>query len=278
MAKFVTPEMPGIAEILEIVDETADTKTFTVRFVDKKLQKKFSFLPGRFMMVSVFGHGEIPISITSSPYKTDSIRFTVVNVGNVTNAMHRLKKGELIGLRGPFGNGFPMQRFRKKNIVFVTGGCGLAPLRSAIYAVQAKPKEYGKKFLFFGCRSPANFLFKKDQEQWENDGFTVLTTVDKCDSGWAGNVGLVTELFKKAELPAENTVVLVCGPPNLIKFAIIELRRMGFKEDAIFASLERVMQCGVGYCSHCNVGNKYTCIHGPVFSASELDRLPVEED
>ena len=278
MAKFVTPEMPGLAEILEIVGETPDTKTFTARFVDKKLQKKFSFMPGRFMMVSVFGHGEIPISITSSPYKTDTIRFTVVNVGNVTNAMHNLKKGDLIGLRGPFGNGFPMQRFRKKNIVFVTGGCGLAPLRSAIYAVQAKPKEYGKKFLFFGCRSPANILFKKDQEQWEKDGFNVLTTVDKCDSGWAGNVGLVTALFKKVELPTENTVVLVCGPPIMIKFAIIELRKMGFSEEMIFASLERMMQCGIGYCSHCNAGNKYTCIHGPVFSASELGRLPLEED
>jgi len=278
MTKFVTPEMPEIAEIIDITVERPDTKTFTVRYLDPKLQKKFSFMPGKFMMVSVFGHGEIPISITSSPYKTETIRFTVVNVGNVTNAMHNLKKGELIGLRGPFGNGFPMQRFRKKNIVFVTGGCGLAPLRSAIYAVQAKRDEFGQVLVLFGCKTPQQLLFREDLDNWGRGGFSVLLTIDNPDETWRGSAGPVTAMISKTDMPLENTAVLLCGPPNMIKFSIIELRKKGFKAEQIFASLERMMQCGVGYCSHCNAGDKYTCIHGPVFSASELDRLPLEED
>ncbi|MCX6798631.1 MAG: FAD/NAD(P)-binding protein [Candidatus Diapherotrites archaeon] len=272
------PEEPLQAEITDIADETYDTKTFTVSYSDAKAQKKFSFVPGQFMMVSIFGYGEIPISISSSPYKTESMRFTVVNVGNVTNAMHRLRKGDKIGLRGPYGNGFPLQKFRKKNIVFVTGGCGLAPLRSAIYAVQAKQSEFGKKFILFGCRTPANILFPDDQKKWAEEGFAVLSTVDRCDANWKGNTGVVTCLFDKAELPVENTVVLVCGPASMMKFSLIELRKKGFKNTQLYASLERVMQCGMGFCAHCNIGNKYTCVHGPVFSAKDLGEMPVEEE
>jgi NAD(P)H-flavin reductase len=275
---MITPEKPYEAEILELEQETNDTKTFTVRYIDPKLQKKFFFVPGKFMMVSVFGIGEIPISISSSPYKTGSIKFTVVDVGNVTHAMHQLKKGDKIGLRGPFGNGFPMQKFRKKNILFVSGGCGLAPLRSAIYAVQEKKHEYGKVNVLFGCKSPENVLFPGDQEKWEKEGFKVMTTVDTASSEWKGNVGLVTKLFENISLPVENTFVLMCGPAVMIHFALIELRKKGFKDEQMYASMERMMQCGVGYCSHCNIGNKYTCIDGPVFNASDLKEMPVKGD
>jgi sulfhydrogenase subunit gamma (sulfur reductase) len=275
---MITPEKPLLAEIIGINQNTADTKTFTVRFVDKKQQKKFFFAPGKFMMVSVFGFGEVPISISSSPYKTDSMQFTVVKVGTVTEAMHGLKKGSLIGLRGPFGNGFPMQRFRKKNILFVSGGCGLAPLRSVILAVQEKKKEYGKVNVLFGCETPANILFPGDMKQWEKEGFSVLSTVDEPDKSWKGNTGVVTKLFSKIDLPPENTIALMCGPPVMIHFTLIELRKKGFKDKQMYASLERMMQCGVGYCSHCNIGNKYTCIDGPVFNAADLEKMPVKED
>jgi NAD(P)H-flavin reductase len=277
-AKAPSPEKPGPAEIIAIEQDTLDTKTFTVRYLDKELQKSFRFVPGKFMMVSIFGFGEMPISISSSPYKTDSMKFTVVNVGNVTNAMHSLKKGAVIGLRGPFGNGFPLQKMRKKNIVFVGGGCGLAPLRSAIYAVQEKKSEFGNVFVLSGCRAPENALFSGEKEQWKSDGFNVLSTVDKAESEWKGNIGLVTSLFPKIDLPAENTVVLLCGPPVMVHFALIELAKKGFKEGQIFASMERMMQCGMGYCSHCNIGGKYVCKDGPVFSAKELKSLPVKED
>jgi NAD(P)H-flavin reductase len=275
---MITPEKPELAEILEVKQETSDTKTFTVRFLDQKSQKKFFFVPGKFMMVTIFGFGEIPISISSSPYKTDSMAFTVVNVGNVTNAMHSLKKGDKLGLRGPFGNGFPMQKFRKKNILFVCGGCGIAPLRSAIYAVQEKKQEFGKVELMFGCRAPENILFNQDLKHWGNKGFSVHTTVDKPSPKWSGNTGVVTGLFKNSTLPPDSTVVLLCGPPVMIHFALIELKKKGFKDKQMFASLERMMQCGVGYCSHCNIGNRYTCIDGPVFSAEELKEMPVKEE
>ena len=275
---MITPEKPDVAEIISISQDTRDTKTFEVEFVDKSLQKKFKFRPGQFMMISVFGFGEIPISISSSPYKTSSVRFTVVNVGNVTNALHKLKKKEQIGLRGPFGKGFPLQRFRKKNILFVSGGCGLAPLRSAIYAVQAKKEEFGEVFVLFGCKSPENVLFDEDMKQWQKKNFNVLSTVDNPSKGWKGSVGVVTGLFKNVSLPPEDTIVMMCGPPIMIHFSLVELRKKGFKDKQIFASLERLMQCGVGYCSHCNIGNKYTCINGPVFNAKDLEKMPLKED
>ena len=275
---MIVPEKPEPAEITGIVQDTPDTKTFTVRYLDKERQKSFRFVPGKFMMVSVFGFGEMPISISSSPYKTDSIKFTVANVGNVTNAMHGLKEGDIIGLRGPFGRGFPMQKMRKKNIVFVGGGCGLAPLRSAIYAVQEKKQEFGKVFVLSGCRTSQNALFSGEKEQWKSEGFNVLSTIDKPDSGWNGNVGLVTSLFSKIDLPVENTIALLCGPPIMVHFALIELAKKGFKDEQMFASMERMMQCGIGYCSHCNIGDKYVCKDGPVFSAKELKGMPVKED
>ncbi|MFA4855077.1 MAG: FAD/NAD(P)-binding protein [archaeon] len=275
---MTAPEKPEPAEITSIVQDTLDTKTFTVRYLDKERQKSFRFVPGKFMMVSIFGFGEMPISISSSPYKTDSIKFTVVNVGNVTNAMHGLKEGDLVGLRGPFGNGFPLQKMRKKNILFVAGGCGLAPLRSAIYAVQEKKQEFGKVFVLSGCRTPQNALFSGEKEQWKSDGFNVFSTVDKADSGWKSNVGLVTSLFPKIDLPVENTIALLCGPPIMVHFALIELAKKGFKDEQMFASMERMMQCGIGYCSHCNIGDKYVCKDGPVFSAKELKNMPVKED
>ncbi len=275
---MITPEKPELAEIISISQDTADTKTFEVKFVDKSVGKKFKFRPGQFMMISVFGFGEVPISISSSPYKTNSIKFTIVNVGNVTNALHQLKKGAKIGLRGAFGTGFPLQKFRKKNILFVSGGCGLAPLRSAIYAVQEKKSEFGKISVLFGCKTPENVLFDKDMKQWQKEKFQVLSTVDNPNKNWKGNTGVVTGLFKHLTFPPETTIVMMCGPSIMIHFSLIELRKKGFKDEQMFASLERLMQCGVGYCSHCNIGNKYTCINGPVFTAKDLEKLPMKEN
>jgi len=274
---MITPEKPYLAKIVSVHIDTADTKTFEVAFVDKNLQKKFHFGPGQFMMVSVFGFGEMPISISSSPYKTGSMKFTVVNVGNVTNALHKLGKGAKIGIRGPFGKGFPLQRFRKKNIIFVSGGCGLAPLRSAIYAVQEKKELFGKVSVLFGCRAPENVLFDKDMKQWQKEKINVLSTVDSPDDKWKGNVGVVTSLFGKVDFPIENTVVMMCGPSIMMHYGLIELRKKGFKDEQMFVSLERLMQCGVGYCSHCNCGNKYACTDGPVFCAKDVKKLPLKE-
>ncbi len=276
---MIAPETPLGAKITGVKRETAGIKTFTVRFLDAALQKKFLFSPGTFMMVSVFGFGEMPISISSSPYKTDSISFTVANVGNTSNAMHQLRKGDEIGLRGPFGNGFPLQRFRGKNMLFVAGGCGFAPLRSSVCAFREKKEEFGEAFIFFGCNSPKEMLFKQDLMQWEKEKkMHVLVTVDEPTPEWKGYTGVVTKLFNKIELPVRNTVCLLCGPPVMLHFALIELHKHGFQDKQLFASLERRMHCGVGYCAHCNIGDKRVCTDGPVFSGEELRRMPVRED
>ena len=269
---------PDIAEIIEIRQDTSDTKTFTLQYIDSEKQKAFNFVPGKFMMVSVFGVGEMPISISSSPLKTDSLQLTIVDVGNLTHAMHRLKEGDKVGLRGPFGNGFPIQKFRKKNLVFISGGCGMAPLKPVVDAVIGKKEEFGKLTLLYGCKAPENMLFNKELEDWDKaPELTTLKTVDNPTPEWEGESGVVTKLFSKAMLNPENAIALIVGPPVMIHFAIIELKKMGFKEAQIYASLERLMYCGMGKCAHCNCGGKYACIDGPVFNGEELAKMPLGE-
>ena len=271
-------ETPQPAKIISIKQETPDIKTFDVRFEDKRRQKKFFFLPGKFMEVSLFGYGEMPISISSNPYRTDKLSFTVANVGNITNAMHHLDVGDTIGLRGAFGKGFPMPRFRNKNLVFVAGGCGFAPLRAAVEAVRTKNKMFGKTHIFFGCKSPEHMLFASDLETWKkHQDFSVFVTVDEPTRDWKGHTGVVTALFKETTIPIENTFALLCGPPIMVHFSIIELKKLGFQPRQIYASLERLMHCGHGKCAHCNIGEKYVCIDGPVFNGEALEKMQLEE-
>jgi len=266
---MIAPETPFKAKIIDVKQETSEIKTFTVQFLDKKQQKNFFFAPGKFMMLSVFGFGEMPISISSSPYKTDSIAFTVANVGSISNALHQMRKGQEIGLRGPYGNGFPLQKFRGKNLIFVAGGCGFAPLRSSVYSFQEKKQEFKDAFVFFGCRSPKEMLFKT---------MHVLVTVDEPTPDWKGYTGVVTKLFNKIDLPVEDSVCLLCGPQVMLHFSLIGLKKLGFRDKQLFASLERLMHCGLGYCAHCNIGQKYVCRDGPVFSGEELAKMPLRED
>ena len=272
MSDFESPLKPELAEIISVKTETPSLKTFTVRFLDKKIQKKFFFLPGRFMMASIFGFGEMPISISSSPYNTDLLDLTVNAVGNISKAMHRLKPKDIIGLRGPFGKGYPIQRLRKKNIVFFSGGCGLASLKSAVLAVMSKKELFGKLFLFHGCKSPKELLFTGDLKKWESS-CNVFVSVDNPDKEWKGHSGFITELLDKAELPVENTVVLLCGPEVMVSIALKKLKGLGFNPSQFFASMERLMHCGIGKCGHCNIGKKFVCVHGPVFSGPELEKM-----
>ncbi len=269
---------PCQAKIVKIKDEAPETKTFTIKYVDEALQKALHFTPGKFFMLSIFGYGEIPISISSSPLKTDSVELTIVDVGNATHALHPMKEGDIVGLRGPFGNGFPIQKFRNKDIVFVSGGCGMAPLRPAVKAIVGKRSEYKKLTLFYGCKRSDQMLFKEDLKEWSGvENFNTLFTVDEGTPDWKGEVGVVTKLFGKADLKPENSIAMIVGPPVMIHFAIIELKKIGFKEGQIYASLERLMHCGMGKCAHCNVAGTYVCTDGPVFSGAELAKLPLEE-
>jgi NAD(P)H-flavin reductase len=278
MHQFESPLKPELAEIIRVKEETPFLKTFTVRFLDKKKQKQFSFIPGKFVMASVFGFGEMPISISSSPYQKDSLQLTVNAVGNISRQMHLLGKGSVVGLRGPFGRGYPIQKFRKKNIIFFSGGCGMASMRSAVYAVNAKKELFGKLFLFHGCKSPQELLFAEDIAKWEKEqNFNVFVSVDKPTPDWKGNSGFVTDLIDKVDFPVENTFVLMCGPQAMMNIAIEKFRKHGFKPEQIFASLERLMHCGIGKCGHCNIGKEYVCVHGPVFSGSELEKMHLRE-
>jgi len=265
--------MPAVIE--DIVDETPDTKTFRLRFEDVDYAKSFSFEPGQFVEVTVFGAGEAPIGFASSPLEKSFIELTIVDRGKVTGAMHKCKVGDRLGIRGPMGNCWPLEEIKGMNVVVVSGGCGLAPLRPAILQILANRKDYGEFWLLYGARTPADRDFKYDLEKWaERDDIHLLQTVDVADADWNQNVGVVTTLFSSAKMDPKNSVALTCGPPIMIKFVTIELLRMGFSEDRIVTSLERYMKCGVGKCGHCCINHVYICTEGPVFTYREMQALP----
>jgi sulfhydrogenase subunit gamma (sulfur reductase) len=269
--------LPDIAIIDDKEEETGDVTTFKIRFRDKNKQDNFDYKPGQFLEVSVFGIGEIPISITSTPTVRGFFELSIKNVGLVSGAMHQLHRGEEIGIRGPFGNGFPCEKAFNKNLLFIGGGIGLAPLRSFInYALDNRDK-YIKFSILYGARTPSDLVFKKELDLWaKRSDVETFVTVDRSSQQWQGNVGVVTTLFPKADISVENTMAFVCGPPIMIPFVIQELIKLGFTDESIISTLERHMKCGVGKCGHCCIGEKYICQDGPVFSYKEMKKM-VEE-
>lgn len=267
---------PAVIERVEKQSRTA--KTFTLRFRSAKEQRDFWFMPGKFVEVSIFGIGEMPISICSSPLRTDTFQLTVAGVGETSRAMLRLGKGDEVGVRGPYGKPFPVPAFRKKNIVVVAGGMGLAPLRSLLHAAIPKSEHFGKIMLFYGAREPSDMIFRHELKRWQKlKAMDVFITVDKPSCGWRGGCGLVTDLFGKTEIPRENTVAVMCGPPPMLHFSAMKLEQnYGISPKDMYASLERQMHCGIGKCAHCNIGNRYTCIDGPVFTIEEIRKFAKE--
>jgi NAD(P)H-flavin reductase len=267
--------IPMVAIVDEIIDETPDTKTFRLSFQDKEYAKTFDWEPGQFVEVTVFGAGEAPIGFASSPLEKSFFELTIVDRGKVTRAMHRLRKGDKVGIRGPLGNCWPLEEMKGRDVLIVSGGCGLAPLRPAILQMLADRASYGDFWLLYGARTPADRDFVYDLESWAaRDDMHLLQTVDVPDDKWNDNVGVVTILFDKMRLNASTAVALICGPPIMIKFATIGLQRMGFTDDRIVMSLERYMKCGVGKCGHCCVNHVYLCTEGPVFTYKDLLALP----
>ncbi len=234
--------------------------------------------PGQFVEVSVLGAGEAPISISSPPTQTDSFELCVRNVGVLTNELHKLARGGKVGVRGPFGNGFDVSEFEGKNIIFVAGGLGLAPLRSLIKLTldESRRKDFGRIMILYGAKNPSELLFTEELEQWmERDDVECMVTVDRPDEAWRGNAGVITTLFKNVGgIDAGNTMVPIVGPPVMYKFAILEVLSMGIPESCIKLSLERRMKCGVGKCGHCQINNVYVCKEGPVFTYSQVKNLP----
>lgn len=233
--------------------------------------------PGQFVEVSVAGVGEAPISISSSPTRQGSFQLLVRRVGNVSGALHRLNPGDKVGIRGPFGNPFPVNDAMKgQDIIFICGGIGLAPVRSAIQYVFDHRRDYGAVTILFGAKSPAERLFVEEVEVWKcQPGTVYLESVDRADASWKGHVGVITTLMPKLAVKPEQTVAIVCGPPIMYKFVLMELNKMNLSNERSYVSLERHMKCGVGKCGHCQINNLYACQDGPVFRYSDL--IPVRE-
>jgi len=270
--------LPHIAVIEKIIEETPGVRTFHFNLKDQKLQKDFSFESGQFAQYSVFGIGEAPFCISSSPTRRDHLEFAAQRVGKVTNALHRLGVGAEIGFRGPYGNSFPLDFLKGKNLVFVGGGIGLAPLRSLIWNVIDNRNKYKKIDIVYGARSPADLCFKYDLDAWDrNKTVNMVTTVDKGDDTWKGKVGLVPKVLEEVAPSAEEAVAIVCGPPIMIRFTFPALEKLGFKPEQMLTTLEKRMKCGIGKCGRCNIGNIYVCRDGPVFSYAQIKNFVSSE-
>jgi NAD(P)H-flavin reductase len=261
--------MPTRAQILEILDLTEKESLFTIALPDGfTLNHK----PGQFMQVSLFGIGEAPISISSSPSRSNGIfEICVRRVGDLTNALHQLEPGDTIGVRGPFGHGFPIRRFYGKDILFAPGGLGLAPLRSLINQVLDERNKFGKVTILYGAKNPGELLFTDELQIWEDRKDVDLhVTVDNPDEQWTGNSGVITTLFPKIQVYAPNTIAITCGPPVMYRFVLMELIGLGIRDGNIWLSLERRMKCGMGKCGHCQINNFYACKDGPCFSYAQI--------
>ena len=268
--------IPHVGVITNVRKDTPDVKTFRVVGLDGK--KLFEHMPGQCAMLSVPGVGEAMFSITSSPTNTEFMEFSIKKCGCLTSWLHAMKEGQQITVRGPYGNGFPVTtEFKGKNMLFIAGGIGLAPLRSVINYIRDNREDYGTIDIVYGSRSMDDLVdFKEIEEEWKNEkDFNVYLTIDREQEGWNGHVGFVPSYVKEVNVPTDRTAVL-CGPPIMIKFTLQALLELGFDKKQVYTTLEFRMKCGVGKCGRCNVGDKFVCKDGPVFRMTELDELPDE--
>lgn len=268
---------PRPALIKDIIEENSQIKTFVLAFQEESYNQTFSYEPGQFMMVSMPHHGEAPVSISSSPTRPGALHLSVRRAGRLTGAMFALQKGQVIGLRGPYGRPFPIARLGG-DLVLVAGGIGLAPLRSLINYVLDKGGEPGQKIILYGSRSPGDLAFRADLAAWrQRPDVTCLLTVDQAAAGWTEAVGLVTALLDKIDIEPGKSGAVVCGPPIMISSTLQKLTRMGFAEQRIWTTMERHMKCGQGTCGHCHLEGKMVCVDGPVFNGAELRLLQPSE-
>uniref|UniRef100_A0A7C9NU88 Oxidoreductase n=1 Tax=Muribaculaceae bacterium Z82 TaxID=2304548 RepID=A0A7C9NU88_9BACT len=268
------PYRPWPARITSITDLTATEKLFEFRLIDEAIREAFRHEPGQFVELSIFGVGEAPISISSSPSKHGFIELCVRRTGRFTEVLHTMQCGDIVGIRGPFGRGFPFEQMKGHDILLVAGGLGIAPLRSLINNVHDERSEFGKVTIIYGSKNPSEVMFRDQFEMWRHrKDFDLYLTVDHPDESWDGEVGLVTKPFEHLELDARHTYGAVCGPPVMYRFVIDEMRKKGIEYDHIYCSFERHMKCGMGKCGHCQIGHQYCCIDGPVFNYWEAKNI-----
>jgi NAD(P)H-flavin reductase len=265
------------ARIMRFGNVVPDVRLFDLRFVDSDLAARFDFRCGQFVMVSVLGVGEAPFSLASSPTRQGAFQLGIRRAGVLTDYLFdHLREGDLVGVRGPLGNGFPVEKLRGGDVLLVAGGLGIVPVRGLLHYLMDLRPEFGRVILLYGARGPDHVLFDKELRSLARRGDAELHLSVDRDNGlpWTGKVGVVTELLDEVSLDAARTNVVACGPPVFYKFMLERLVEMGFAKDHIFVSLERRMECGVGKCGHCAVGYTFTCLHGPVFSYWDALNLP----
>ncbi len=271
-ADAVDPMTTHPVMIRKIIWENDDTFTLTLDM--SGFGSGLRFLPGQFNMVYVYGTGEAAISISSDPARLGTLEHTIHRVGLVTTALAQKKRGDLIGIRGPYGSSWPIDVARRKDVCIASGGIGLAPLRPVIYSMLKNRDDFGRIIVLYGGRSPLDLLYRVELEKWANDyGVEVLVTVDRGDSSWKGHIGVVTSLFSYIKLDARETVAYVCGPEIMMKYTIDELDRRGVPQDQIYLSMERNMKCAVGFCGHCQYGPTFICKEGPVYPLPRVRSL-----
>ncbi len=263
---------PHIATIAKVEQLTETEKLFEIELPDKKI---LDHKPGQFVEVSIFGFGEAPISISSSPTKEPIFDLTVRNTGGrLTDKMHQMEAASQLGIRGPFGNGFDVSKFQGKDMLFVSGGIGLAPLKSLIDYTVAKKQDFGRIIILYGTKSPTEILFPQEIKAWQEDkDVEFAMSVDRGDKSWKGNVGVITTLIPPIDLDVENTIATVVGPPIMYKFVLMSLKGKRIPDENIYLSLERRMKCGVGKCGHCQINSTYVCQDGPVFHYPQAKKL-----
>lgn len=260
--------LPAVATIEDIKTETALEKIYTLRLPDGQ---NLGHEPGQFVMVSIPGVGEAPISVMSSPSRTgETFKLCIRNAGDLTSVIHRLQAGDEIGIRGPFGRGFPVAQFRGKDILIAAGGLGLAPARSLIDDVLDNRADFGRLVILYGAKNPGEILFRDVLAEWEGrDDVEFMVTVDRPDETWSGHVGVITTLFEHVDINPYKTIAVTVGPPVMYRFVTMELLGKGLTPEQIWMSFERRMKCGIGKCGHCQVNHRYSCQEGPSWTYAE---------
>lgn len=268
--------LPHLVTIEDIYEEAPDVRSYRLVFKDKELRESFDFKAGQFGLYSAFGLGESTFCIASSPTRKGYIQCTFRKTGRVTGGLSELAIGDTMGFRGPYGNSFPIEEWKGKDIVFIAGGIGLPPVRSVIWNVLDRREDFGKITVVYGAKTVADLVYKTEIKHWEDRGdVRVVTTVDPGGQTpeWKGKIGFVPTVLEEAAPSAENAVAVTCGPPIMIKFVLNTLIKLGFNENDVYTTLENKMKCGVGKCGRCNVGDVYICKEGPVYTAAEVKKM-----
>lgn len=273
----VDPMLPRLYRVQRVRQEMAET--FTLELSPSERDDYPSFATGQFNMLYVFGIGEIPVSISGNPLQPRPLLHTIRAVGVVSRALQTLKRGDTVGVRGPFGSHWPIEHASGKDIVIMAGGIGLAPLRSTMYQLLVRREDYGRVILLYGARSPADMLYRRELERWRARlDLDIFVTVDHATSAWRGSVGVVTKLIPRAPFDPDKTIAFICGPEIMMRFCAAGLQESGVAADQIFVSLERNMKCAVGFCGHCQYQPYFVCQDGPVFPYSRVHHLLIQRE